>query len=732
MATITKKGAPNKSTIGQIGDIYIDSITLREFKCIAIYKTSIDDNIIIEYDWDEIYSNNTEGGSSNDPSIQIAIDEIKYQLDIPETTNTVLDNCYSGLLKINEIGGVTEQDRTTGKQLFDYTQLTYQNHISVDKDGFITFTNNTEYGENPVHAYALPKGNYTAFLEVVQNNNCQLFISKADSDYSKAITSVGNQKISFTDAEVFWICVTGKNGASMKFRIMLNEGTEALPYEKYSGGIPAPNPSYPMEIKAYKGKNLLDCRGFDESTAKVVSIKSIKDAEGNVLYFELSGSNSSGGALLYDLGTVNLKRGESYILSDSNLLTLRDSGGGTVYANANVIYTPTADITAHCKLRIGAGETYTNTKIYPMVRKASIADNTYVPYGLLSIKTYNENYLDMRNAKGGTIAGITVTINSNGSYSYVGKATENNINIWLLGSWESSNPLFTLKSGTYFIKGVNLYHNSKTVFGYGREGLVITFNEDTPISGIRAVSGVADTTYNETHYPIIARSNVAVDWKPHQESSITLSQPIELFSDDVLTPQKINKKYDAVVFDGSDDEVWTIISSWSGEGYSTFQINVSSRDWKYTANRNHILCSHFGSTFRNAINTSNPPADSALVGSAGATFVLTRVTGVMTVDELKAWLKSNPITVVSELATPTTEALPLVDQIALNSLSTYDGTTYVEFDAEIQPTFKAEYPTSKENSYIIESMLTARKNEANQQIISDRISALEASIINNI
>ena len=105
---------------------------------------------------------------------------------------------------------------------------------------------------------------------------------------------------------------------------------------------------------------------------------------------------------------------------------------------------------------------------------------------------------------------------------------------------------------------------------------------------------------------------------------------------------------------------------------------------------------------------------------------------VTTLEEWKAYLQANPITVVYQLATPTTEALPLVDQIALNSLSTYDGTTYVEFDAEIQPTFKAEYPTSKENSYIIESMLTARKNEANQQIISDRISALEASIINNI
>ena len=73
----------------------------------------------------------------------------------------------------------------------------------------------------------------------------------------------------------------------------------------------------------------------------------------------------------------------------------------------------------------------------------------------------------------------------------------------------------------------------------------------------------------------------------------------------------------------------------------------------------------------------------------------------------------------------TTEALPIADQIALNSLATYDGITYLEFVSEIKPTFKGEYGTSKHGGYTLESLLTARNNDL-------RLSSLEASVVNNI
>lgn len=69
--------------------------------------------------------------------------------------------------------------------------------------------------------------------------------------------------------------------------------------------------------------------------------------------------------------------------------------------------------------------------------------------------------------------------------------------------------------------------------------------------------------------------------------------------------------------------------------------------------------------------------------------------------------------------------LPTADQIALNSLKTFDGTTYLEIDSPLQPEFVAEYGTSKVGGKTLEALAIARNNEI-------RISALETSAVNNI
>lgn len=73
----------------------------------------------------------------------------------------------------------------------------------------------------------------------------------------------------------------------------------------------------------------------------------------------------------------------------------------------------------------------------------------------------------------------------------------------------------------------------------------------------------------------------------------------------------------------------------------------------------------------------------------------------------------------------TEEALPIADQIALNSLQTFDGITYVEFVSEIKPTFSAKYGTTEMGGMTLESLLTARSNDL-------RLSAVESAVINNI
>lgn len=44
-------GAPNKNTVGNVGDVCLNTLTNDKYKCMAIYKIESDEKIILEYDW---------------------------------------------------------------------------------------------------------------------------------------------------------------------------------------------------------------------------------------------------------------------------------------------------------------------------------------------------------------------------------------------------------------------------------------------------------------------------------------------------------------------------------------------------------------------------------------------------------------------------------------------------------------------------------------------------------
>lgn len=327
------------------------------------------------------------------------------------------------------------------------------------------------------------------------------------------------------------------------------------------------------------------------------------------------------------------------------------------------------------------------------------------------IKTHGKNILDMRNAKGGTYSGITVEMNDDGSYSYTGTSTGNAVNVFMLGSYASEEVLFTLTKGTYFVKGVNLYYNRTSIITTGREGGILTLDEDTPIGGVRAVASIVGTSYNETHYPIIAESDVEIPWEPYTETSITFSQPIELYGKDdvrdILTSKQIKRKYVKRVWNGSED--WTSAST-SGRYYTS---GLGCKGY------GNVMCSHASK----AVGSTEIVNTCYLRDTSNGRFIIN--TEFATLDEWKAHLQTNPMTVVHEMAEETTEELPIADQIALNSLQTFDGITHTEFISEIKPTFSAKYGTTEMGGMTLESLLTARSNDL-------RLSAVESAVVNNI
>lgn len=181
------------------------------------------------------------------------------------------------------------------------------------------------------------------------------------------------------------------------------------------------------------------------------------------------------------------------------------------------------------------------------------------------------NLLNMSKAKGGTSNGITCSVNSNGSYSYVGTATNNAINVFMLGYYGENVPtLFKLAPGTYYIKDVILFNNTQSI-NSKKDQFFWTINEETNITGVRAVQAEIGKTYNEIKYPIVALSNKEVKWEPYGAMpSLEFPSEIKTVKDninEVICNKNLLNQYKIVPYyiDGENK-----VQGWEGEVESLY------------------------------------------------------------------------------------------------------------------------------------------------------------------
>ena len=212
-------------------------------------------------------------------------------------TSLTLNNTIQAPMKI-VYGGNTYQYSTQGYSLYDFlnneytteTQITVEelsngfkltnsdtsaqhrilfNNVSVDssKNYVVSFEINNPSGQNVVVGWAgVPKvinttktsGKVTGVLTGITSTYFSLYCNK-------------NSTVTFTN-------------------IMLYEGTDTTKeYEPYTGGMPAPNSSYPYPVQVVSGNNSIKVEGknlFDKDNANIITNYYL-DADGN----ETSGSN---------------------------------------------------------------------------------------------------------------------------------------------------------------------------------------------------------------------------------------------------------------------------------------------------------------------------------------------------------------------------------------------------------------------------------------------------------
>lgn len=677
------------------------------------------------------------------------------------TTTPTLYNSHAGGIKLNGLGGVSEQDGTSGAQLFDVSGYTGTG-ASVDKEGWITVTyDNTDGSSIKYIAVDVPVSDLlevnTAYsvvaeIESLSNMTIQVVSGTADNSTgqfsSGSSFSVGGTRIvTPTTRETFENCATmlrtrctisaGTIG-SAKFRISVladtTVTTDTFVYEKFTGGQPSPNPNYPQEIKPVTGKNHLDCRGMIENTILNITNAPIYDAHGNLKYLIVNGTASG----IYGLAigeSVSLKKGESVILSGCPIggsagtasptyrMQLReivdgvpgDYIGGADIGNG-VTYTATADITVKAYIRISSGVNCDNLKFYPMIRPASIADPTYVPYGLLRIWGHGKNFI---NAK------LGVEIGDNNAYNLrnleVGKTYTISLKqeCTVLGNGKAQHHIDFFDASGNKISGKSFCVFIFSSVGDVKEGTYIF----TVPEGTERVRFDLGTYYAESETRIktlecqVEEGTEATPYAPYTSQSIILSQPIELNGFNGVADELVSgtKRFATAVFDGSDDEGWKDRT----ESYTNKQGNQR----RYSISLDNSF--NFGSSILCNIGYKGKILGVARYSDNGLSvfesdtdnilYVTLENDSIVDLATFNSWLAENPITVVYERANPVIEPLPTADQIALHSLMSYDGVTYLYCDSEIQPTWDLEYGTSKVGAYTLDAWNTTKRSEIKQE-----------------
>lgn len=259
----------------------------------------------------------------------------------PAIAQGSLARMYPGI----EMQGWTEQDGTTGAQLFDVKTYPFIDAQWVNMNTGEVILNNSSYKSTsefiPFSDYIgttinlnhIPSGTNPG-MAFYSSNTMESYISGGKGD---AITvPEGTAYMRFTvDADV------------PDNDVMLNAGSEALPWEPYTGGAPSPSPDYPQEIVSagkydeaigkYEygveicGKNLFNPNGEHVSGLYLGFPINNKDTVSIAIYEKNSNIDVSGIFFGFTRNGINAEDGAYWVLSNGNVM----SDGKTYYEPQN-------------------------------------------------------------------------------------------------------------------------------------------------------------------------------------------------------------------------------------------------------------------------------------------------------------------------------------------------------------------------------------------------------------
>lgn len=605
-------------------------------------------------------------------------------LDIKTTNLWELAKSEAGGYRFLGMSGKSVQKTMAGKNLIniDATSTTLNGvTFTVNNDGSIT-ANGTADGN----------ANFMFCNNIVLENGVSYILSGCPSGGGNSSYMIANNTGSFMDtgtSRTFSVedTITDKlriritsgytcNNVTFYPMVRKAEFTDAT-YEPYCGGTPSPNPDYPQSIN-----NVGDC------------VEMMQGAYGttNGVYGANAQYICSKNGIPCKSGDVITVTGEN--VEKAHVIFYNENGFVSALSATNTSATTPSGATS---FRINVFNT--NGITPDTVGKISLTINGKSVVQIVE----NGKNLAKTTLTTQTKNGVTFTVNDDGTITVNGTATAS-AEVKLTDFFTPTNGELKLSgcpsggsTSTYQLSAFYGGGQKAFAYDYGVTGRN-TFNAETMTNialyfTIR--SGV--TVNNLVVKPMLSTDANATydDYEPYKEKVATVLLEAPLRETDVMSNKEVVRKRATKLINGVGG-----VTDITNLG-NVLRFRVAYDVGKIAVNLGESMCDSLPRLVNYTSDTEHHyvGTNAIMLFINASRFSSADVTGIV------EYLTNNPITVEYELATPTIETLDADSQIALNSLETFDGVTYINVDSRTLPSeVKGEYGTSKVGAGVLKAL----------------------------
>lgn len=311
-------------------------------------------------------------------------------------------------VKLHSVKGKTVQQTTNGYQLFDSSKISSLGGITATKndDGSITLngTATSDVDFFKIGAWGQSEvvlSGTTKWKADVSNSNIKIIgVNGTSQEKSTELSTAEN---SYTGELTYFLMRVpqGKTLNNFTFKFMLYQDGDGT-WEPYTGGKPAPNPDYPMEIENVEiskiishGRQLFDASKIPTKSQGGATVTNNGDGS-----FTISGNGTLSEifSAIYVLSNEETKRlfrtGKVYMKDSINQngfyleAKFLSSSGNKYLRNNNYIELTEdtiSDVTCIVQIYAETGTTIPNTTIKPMLYQDG--DGTWEPFKHASVET---------------------------------------------------------------------------------------------------------------------------------------------------------------------------------------------------------------------------------------------------------------------------------------------------------------------------------------------------------